>query len=509
MSTDQAAPATAPDPGNPAMEASPSLTAGPTTAPATPAAENQSVVMAFLTSLGDAVKDIKQTVTGLADTVQVQGNLMANLEGRINIVTGGINTGLAGLLFGHGTPNTPTLGRPRSLFDTLMLEMPRQNTPQAGQGPIPLTPLNGPSPADTAAAASNNAASAVTMTATRMYKAPDPLGDADIAKPRDVLMANFDRMVMLVTMMCGVKEGPSLRELVPLFKDDPCKWFCTYATAVGLDARGPDVMTQLREAFQARFTGEVRSDESIALDLLLNKRIVQQQGETVAAYAERFQAIARKLPMESDASMCRHYVRGLQPHLAERCCVDKDDNEWSSLPALIKHSLAQDLRVQTVRHIRSLQGTTHGSKGRFFDKNRSNRSPQDQAQAHVAMDVDEAVVTAAPVTVLQGPMAESDNPYTDRRPLTWDSVPKYAHVKGKPLQAPPGLRPVEECPAYNCPGSLRDKFKERSLLSAWFMCPFCRKGRHSADDCPKNNSAAKKRQAEGGVGGSGQPIKKK
>ena len=206
-----------------------------------------------------------------------------------------------------------------------------------------------------------------------------------------VLMSNFDRSINILTLASGCKEGPSLRELMPFFKDEPGRWLGEYAMSTGLDARGPDIMTDLRAAFQSRFTGEVRTDKSVALDLLLNKGIVQQQGESVARYAERFMATARKLSDESDSSLCRYYIRGLLPHLAGRCCVDKDDREWQSLTALVRNSLAQDLRVQTVRQVRMLHGlgNLHGYKGRHGNRTHAPRFLQGQAHGNAAMDVEQ------------------------------------------------------------------------------------------------------------------------
>lgn len=460
-------------------------------------------VMSFLTEMradfNTKITSMGQTVNAMAQTVTSHGSMLQNLDGRLNQTTGGR---------GSGTPLTRT--RPRSLFETLVTEMP--NGTENGQGNLNLTPI--PPPADMAITAGQNASSAVQLTARRMYKALDPMGDADIERFKDrpeILMSNFDVAIAQCTLVTENKEGPSLRELVPLFKDEPGHWVSQYAVTKGLDARGPAVITDLRAAFQGRFTGEVRSQESIALDELLNRKIVQQFGESVARYSERFQAVARKLPDESETSLCKYYVRGLQPHLAERCCVDKNDDEWTSLAALVKYSLAQDLRVQTVRMMRAQHGHGnthgHGSKHKHFDKARGHRPMQGNATkdtAHAAMEMDIHGASAAPVVVLQGRMTAKENPYVDGRPMDWETVPRfeYQQSSGKAMMVPSGLRPATECPAYDCKGPLKLKPREKALLAAWFLCPFCRRERHTPDQCAgAQKKQALKRQAEQDAGG--------
>jgi hypothetical protein len=493
------------------------LNAATGTTMATPepqAQTNNNILMSFLTTL-------KDRMTGVETAVTLQGTRMGAMEARLAIAQGGIQTGPRQPYF--GTPGTqqetPNIGRPRSLFETLMRALPRgRQSLQERQDALSLTPVPDPSPADTAGAANSNAAVAVSMAHKNASRAKPPIINQtmlDNYKNRpEILMSNFNLIIHYVTHSCVDKAGPCLDDLVQFFHDEAGLWFGQFTATHGLEARGPEVMTDLRMAFQSRFTGEVRAEEYIALDQLLNREIVQQQGESVAKYSERFLTVARKLPNESEVSLCRHYVRGLLPHLAERCCVDREDNEWSSLSALVKCSLSQDLRVQTVRQLRALHAPSNpGARNRSFHKHHGTRTPQgQQEQAHVAMDVTPDA-TAAPVVSgnePQGRMTQAENPYLDGRPRDWETVPKYIHVKNEAMNVPAGLRPPKECPAYDCEGQLKDRIRERTLLSAWYLCPFCRKERHSPENCAKAqkaeaNKRAKKRQAEGGSG----PAKKK
>jgi hypothetical protein len=102
------------------------------------------------------------------------------------------------------------------------------------------------------------------------------------------------------------------------------------------------------EEFVHFVSGEVRSPASMALDDILAGR-VKQGDDPVCMYAEKFQSKARLLPGESQMSMCRHYLTGLNAALRGHCRLDDNDREWQNLEHLIAKSKSAEQRWQPER----------------------------------------------------------------------------------------------------------------------------------------------------------------
>ena len=65
----------------------------------------------------------------------------------------------------------------------------------------------------------------------------------------------------------------------------------------------------------------------------------------MAKYNERFYQRSRRLPQESQASLCLHYLAGLNSELRTLCCMDRDNKRWDSLHALVTFTLAEEERL--------------------------------------------------------------------------------------------------------------------------------------------------------------------
>ena len=99
--------------------------------------------------------------------------------------------------------------------------------------------------------------------------------------------------------------------------------------------------------FISAFTGDVRPLHVVALHELHAGKITQG-ALPVAKYSERFHQRSRQLPGESQSSLCLHFLNGLKPELRARCCLDRDNNRWDSLAALVQFTLAEEERLNLI-----------------------------------------------------------------------------------------------------------------------------------------------------------------
>ena len=98
------------------------------------------------------------------------------------------------------------------------------------------------------------------------------------------------------------------------------------------------------EAFLQSVNSDVRPLDVVALHDLIEGKVTQGMSP-VAKYNEHFHQKARLLPNESQESLCFHYLKGLTPELRSRCCLDRNNNRWSSLNNLITFTLAEEERL--------------------------------------------------------------------------------------------------------------------------------------------------------------------
>jgi hypothetical protein len=91
-------------------------------------------------------------------------------------------------------------------------------------------------------------------------------------------------------------------------------------------------------AYRSRFAHQVRDDHTLALEQLVNKGI-NQGGQKLEAYTEKFNMLIRRLPADtiSPAMQCAQYIKGLDPVLLPKCKFTTLGTEWTDLDALIHH----------------------------------------------------------------------------------------------------------------------------------------------------------------------------
>lgn len=99
-----------------------------------------------------------------------------------------------------------------------------------------------------------------------------------------------------------------------------------------------------KQSFMARWAGQVRDPRAEALSLLVQRRIIMETNESVESYSERFLSVSRKVPDITGAALCQLYIAGLNDILRPRCVLTNSNTEWDSLPDLMRHSFAENLR---------------------------------------------------------------------------------------------------------------------------------------------------------------------
>jgi Retrotransposon gag protein len=249
----------------------------------------------------------------------------------------------------------------------------------------------------------------------------------------------------LLTFEISNFEWPRMVRL--FFEGEPGAWVSALLAAT------PNITREEFEvAFARRFTGEVRSGAVVALESLVNQEITQGR-EGVSAYSEKFMHIARKLPGESQMSMCKHYVAGLNHELKVRCCLQQSGLEWETLESLIRYSFSEEIRVKTAASFSVPRSRFQENQGRAGEEAKKRRTAQ-------------------------GAVASGD-PYGDNN----GQSKKTTDGNSKRYNPPPGLPAVEDVEGYGTKGPLTPAL--RLTLRAGWVCCYCRKGRHATSVCPE------------------------
>jgi len=222
------------------------------------------------------------------------------------------------------------------------------------------------------------------------------------------------------------------------------KWIETYVVAKGTSFVHAEFLQDLR-----RFVcNEVRPAESVALDELLSGR-VRQGEDPVVMYAERFSQRARLLVDESQASLCRHYLAGLNSDMRALCRLDRDNREWTSLQALIEFSFGEELRWHPTRALMSRSQSQPASRTQH--QNTPPAPVSKQWEYKKRPRANEVLAAAATAPAAKAPKVKDE-------------------------------RPMEECRFYKHQGTLTQEIKDE--LKKFGICWYCRSGRHFAKACP-------------------------
>jgi hypothetical protein len=240
----------------------------------------------------------------------------------------------------------------------------------------------------------------------------------------------------------------------------------------------PDITeVNFANAFLARFTGQVRSQATLALEKMVSRSIMQGQDD-VALYASKFNQVARLLPDESQVSLCQHYVSGLNISMRATCCLDMWGDEWVDLQDLVKFSLAAAIRASRANEI------LHESRSRFPAAKDYSRSQEDLPFKR-----------QKPRWGGQGPVvAALDSSHDEAgpsRPREYRPHATIQLIKGDKSSIIPLPPPSRDIPGFLCTEVPISKANRESLRLYW-ICTFCRGdcedgGRHYAEQCPKKN----------------------
>ena len=254
--------------------------------------------------------------------------------------------------------------------------------------------------------------------------------------------------------------------------------------------------------FISAFTGDVRPMAVVALHELHEGKVTQMS-DSVAKYSERFFQRSRQLPQESQSTLCLLFLSGLKPELRARCCMDRDNNRWTSLSALVKHTLAEEERVNMANsksefpHLQSSKPVSSDSKqdyrSRFTGKKRG-------AAAVLAEGEDMEVETASLAAVTPAKkQAKGDNGMKQqkRKPQVagQDFITSTGvHYKWNSL--PPAGYPFLDKSKKEMDKLLDGKHlseQHKAEMHARGICWWCKKHGHAADGdsqgmnkCPKN-----------------------
>jgi hypothetical protein len=254
-------------------------------------------------------------------------------------------------------------------------------------------------------------------------------------------------------------------------------------------------------------TGEVRSDATIALEKLMS-HTVTQGNDPVATYAQRFNVVARMAAIDmtnafTQASLCQHFLHGLVPALRARCATDEKGSEWYDLNNLIQYSFREERRKRA--HDAALSEADYAPR----------RYPRAQATAAAAAAA--ALGAAAAMDVDQQAPARSfrnrtdfeallakEQPYTNAQ-VTWESASRPPENSAEYKAALPGnLRPLNDFPlSLGFSGTFarartdKELSRKLELTRIWWVCTFCRKGRHCWADCNARKEASANEQQRG------------
>jgi hypothetical protein len=195
--------------------------------------------------------------------------------------------------------------------------------------------------------------------------------------------------------------------------------------------------------FQRFISGEVRSQTEIARSLVVGRSITQGD-EPAVKYAQRFMQSASLLPDECQSSLCQHYIAGLNPVLRQRCVIDRNGRHWTVLHALLDFSYSEEMRISSTHDSSSSRAQEFHQQGRGRGR-------------------------AAAIEIKS---KEGDR---KRGPPSGGEPPSKAH---KQIKAP-----MTDCKYYKHVGTLSKS--EKSVLSEYGLCWYCRAGVHLAQTCPQ------------------------
>ncbi|GAX78840.1 hypothetical protein CEUSTIGMA_g6278.t1 [Chlamydomonas eustigma] len=186
-------------------------------------------------------------------------------------------------------------------------------------------------------------------------------------------------------------------------------------------------------------------------------RAIKQNHDSVAKYAQRFYQSSRLCPDESQASLCLHYLAGLKLEMQQACAVDIHGQSWNNLDALVRFSYGEEIRLQA-----------RSSSCNSSYNSRSSRPSQGF----------QPVGRSGKVAAIKSDSQKRSRSAADEAgPSGLRSCPHHANNQAKKPRGP-----LEDCPLYGKEGRLSEA--DKSLLSEWAICWYCRKGTHMAKDCP-------------------------
>ena len=429
-------------------------------------------------------------------------------------------------------------------------------------------PATNPTLLSTAAAPLTNPLSLNADIATRLRvplpsaaksKTPPPITDdvilkaATSANRRDFLigyLSNIERHIR----RCSHGQL-RLSELLDHFEGECYVWVRDYINGLDehtayADDAGPAAITALTDAFLQYATGEVRTDAAIALDKLLKGEITQKS-DHAGAYAQRFTVVAKtatgvEFPnLFTQAMLCARYLAGLNIDLRAKCAVDDYGEEWTSLTDLTRFSYREERRLLAAAAIlkasHPLTNTdtpSHSPKawqtvGQPLKPNDPGNPRPVAPAAPSAPTAPSAPRTAALAAAANTPSRRSSRPPSRHSPLTRNEMPgvgqtdatwedlifmpkdvnSSADFKSAIARLPYRLRPVSEAPfelgfhgRYKEAATNPELSRKLQLCRAWWICGFCRRGRHAWDDCEERRQSELKRGNDGA--GPSQPRKR-
>lgn len=190
------------------------------------------------------------------------------------------------------------------------------------------------------------------------------------------------------------------------------------------------------EAFLQSVNSDVRPLSVVALHDLIEGKVTQGSNP-VAKYNEHFHQRARLLPHESQQSLCLHYLNGLTPELRTRCCLDRNNNRWSSLNALVTFTLAEEERLNLTTSIAPNQSknlnTTQAGRRHFHGK-RASAAVVDQ------MDEDGTDGSEGTLAVMGSAAKKSKRVGSMRGHSKESSTPGLKQIKGQPVRFADGTK---------------------------------------------------------------------
>ena len=305
------------------------------------------------------------------------------------------------------------------------------------------------------------------------------------------------------------------------------------------DPRSEPSFATFRENFLKQWCGKIRTDEQMALELLMSGGL-QQGKNTILQYAQTFLNVRRKLPDESTVSMCKYFLLGMRTDIRVRSTIDSIGRDWASLEDLILHATAQERRITEYKLLMPRAALRAAAQMDISDgeleqpylnavksdgwepapadqKRQRAEDKQHRVAAADGRQRYEAVEprfsdVAAPIYKLMredkvNPRRQGDDFIPERDLMPW----KLADM---PAVLPPWLRPLSDL--YNSevgrkmglsPGTARIHKDPivRMMCRCWWMCAYCKK-RHHYMACEQKPSHGQEKRA-GSYQDSQQPAK--